>query len=66
MILKRHGRTIKKGWSYQGKLMFDAYVELPVTGFPTPNMIHVEVQNFGTARGHTISTFQHPYITKAH
>ena len=20
MILKRHGRTIKKGWSYQGKL----------------------------------------------
>ena len=21
MILKRYGRTIKKGWSYQGKLM---------------------------------------------
>ena len=31
--------------------MFDAYVKPPVTGFPTPNVIHVEVQNFGTARG---------------
>ena len=38
--------------------MFDAYVKLPVTGFPTPNVIHVEVQNFGTARGtHLIKIF---------
>ena len=22
MILKRHARTIKKGWSYQGKLTY--------------------------------------------
>ena len=38
--------------------MFDAYVKPPVTGFPTPNVIHVEVQNFGTARG-TEKNYEH-------